>query len=73
MVPAIGVDHPPPVKVYTEPPPNLPPVSATVPAMPRQIASASSPEPELQTPATVSIKLRSRSSSLITAHLAAHP
>ena len=69
MVPGIGVDHPS-VEVHTEPPQNLLPVSATVPAMPRRIVSVSSPGPELETPPTVSIILRSRSSSLITAHLA---
>ena len=58
MVPAIGVDHPP-VEIYTEPPPNLLPVSATVPTMERQIVSVSSPVPELGTPPTVSIILRS--------------
>ena len=67
MVSAIYANRPP-VEVYTEPPPNLLPVSATVPAMPRQIVSTSSPGPEHETPPTVSIELRSRSSSLITAH-----
>ena len=70
MVPAIGVDHPM-VEGNTERPPNILPVSATVP-MPSQIVSVSSSGPELETPPTVSIILRSRSfeSSLITAHLA---
>ena len=66
---AIGVDHPP-VEIFTEPSPNLPPVSVTVPAMPRQMVSVGIPGQEPQTPLTVSITLRSRSSSLIVALLA---
>ena len=72
---AIGVDHPP-VEVYTEPPPSLLPVSAMVPPVPRQMVSVGILGPELQTPPTVSITSRSRSSSLIAALLeivSAHP
>ena len=71
MALAIGVDHPsvevdhpsaevdhPSAEVDTDPPPNFLPASTMVSAMPMQMVSYSSPGPELETPPTVSIKLR---------------
>ena len=67
MVTAIDVDHPP-VEVDTEPSPNVLSVSATAPAIPTQMLSVGSLGTELETPPSVSIVLRSRSSSLMTVH-----
>ncbi|KAF8813464.1 hypothetical protein BYT27DRAFT_6373108 [Phlegmacium glaucopus] len=71
MAPVVGIDHAPveSTEAYIVPAPISVPVSATMPAVPSQLVSVSSSGPELET-SMVSIMLRSRSSSLNTAHLA---
>ncbi|KAF8815220.1 hypothetical protein BYT27DRAFT_7249306 [Phlegmacium glaucopus] len=54
MIPVVAVDNAPAatMKVYTVPPQIPVPVSETIPVVPRQLVSVSSPGPELETPPT---------------------